>query len=66
MSLLSGYLGTKEASKRLNVSDRMIRYYIEEEKLEGSKILGRWFVTEASVKDFIAKKAAGEIEEQAP
>lgn len=43
----------QEVCELLNVSRRSITNYVNEGKLKGSKIGGRWMFTEKQLKDFI-------------
>ena len=45
------YLTIKEISKIWNVSERMVRYYCENNKIEGAFLKGKiWYIPEYSIR----------------
>ena len=44
-------------ARKVNVSDNTVRRWINEGKVEGYKIGGRWYVKKKSLEEFILNKA---------
>jgi hypothetical protein len=60
-------IDAQEAAKILGVSERMIRLYLDEKRLKGLKIAGKWFIEKASVESLRRAKLlpAGLVETSA-
>ena len=51
---LGDYLSIKQAAELSGYSDRYIRYLIHADKLDKVKVGSMWFITEASLLEYIA------------